>query len=161
MKWRGQEMRLYHFTELRALIGDTGLDVIRPGNVDLRTVAAPGSIIADGLKPYKAGSYDHVLRSPLPSCVWLTSDPDMGLKSHMGNHFSKYSDFRVTVLIPSIDRRLAHWPRYFRNHGQCAWSEATALPEAARRVTATFYVYFGKISRITEVLRYRVFAEED
>jgi hypothetical protein len=141
-------MRLYHFTSLRALVGDVRLPL---GKVDLRTVAAPGSIIADGLKPCKESGYDHRLRSPLPSCVWLTSDPDAGHKTHMGNHFSKYIDFRVTVIIPSNDRRLVHWPKYFRKHAGCA------LPEAAQNVTATFYVYFGELTRIVGISR----AEDD
>ena len=149
-------MRLYHFTGLRALIGDAGLAVIQPGGVDIRTVAAPGSIIADGLKPYKEDSYDHLLRSPLPPCVWLTSDPDTGLIRVMGNPFSSHVGFRVTVLIPSINRRLAHWPKYFRKHGWLTLSEALQLanvPEAVRRANTTFYVYFGTITRITAVSR--------
>ena len=149
-------MRLYHFTGLRALIGEAGLAVIQQGVIDLATVAAPGSIIADGLKPSKEDGYDGLLRSPLPPCVWLTSDPDLGLKTHMGDHFSKHTNFRITVLIPSIDRRLVHWPKYFRKHGQCTWPEAmrqSGLPEAAQRVTETFYAYFGEIARIIAVSR--------
>jgi hypothetical protein len=154
-------MRLYHFTGLRALIGDAGLDAIQPGNVDLRTVAAPGSIIADGLKPFRKDDYDHVLRSPLPPCVWLTSDPDM-VKD--GLNFSSFADYRITVLIPSIDPRLVHWPKYFRKHGQCTWSEAMRqadVLEAVRRASATFYVYFGRIARITQITHSLVSAEED
>jgi hypothetical protein len=149
-------MRLYHFTSLRALIGEGRLGALPLGEVDLRTAAAPGSIIMDGLKPFKEDGYDHVLRSPLPPCVWLTSGPDMGHNAHMGVHFSKYSDFRVAVLIPSIDRRLADWPKYFRKHGQYTWSEAMqlgGLPEAAQSSITTFYVYFGSITRIAAVSR--------
>ena len=157
-------MRLYHFTGLRALIGDAGLAVIRPGEVDLRTVAAPGSIIADGLKPSKEDGYDHALRSPLPPCVWLTSDHDMGADiGDSGLHFSSFADLRITMLIPSTDRRLAHWPKYFRNHGRWTWSEAMQYADSpeVQRVAETFYVYFGTITRIAEVTRYCVFAEED
>jgi hypothetical protein len=154
-------MRLYHFTGLRALIGDAGLDAIRPGDVDLRTVAAPGSIIADGLKPSRKDDYDGALRSPLPPCVWLTSDPDM-VKD--GLHFSSFADYRITVLIPSIDPRLVHRPKYFRKHGQCTWPEAMqqvdAL-EAVRRASTAFYIYFGEITRVTQVVHSRVFVEED
>jgi hypothetical protein len=138
-------MRLYHFTSWSALIGEGRLAGLPLGKIDLRTVAAPGSIIADGLKPCKVSSYDPVLRSPLPPCVWLTSDPDMGLKTHMGNHFSSYIDLRVTVLIPSTDRRLVHRLKYFRKHGRYA------LSETAQRITATFYVYFGNVTRIAGV----------
>jgi hypothetical protein len=149
-------LKLYHFTGLRALIGEAGLAVIQPGEVNLMTIAAPGSIMSAGLKPYREDGYDGVLRSPLPPCVWLTSDPDMDLQAIMGFHFSKYADFRVNVLIPSTDRRLTHWPQYFRKHGQCTLSEAMRkadLPEGARRTTTTFYAYFGKIKRITAVSR--------
>jgi hypothetical protein len=149
-------MRLCHFTALRALIGDAGLGVMRPGVVDLAAIAAPGSIIADGLKPSKEDGYDHILRSPLPPCVWLTSDPDLGLKTHMGDHFSRHSDFRLTVLIPSTDRRLAHWPKYFSKHGRCTWTETmrqSDLPPVAQRSIETFYTYFGEINRITAVSR--------
>jgi hypothetical protein len=146
-------MRLYHFTGWSALIGEGKLAALPLGDVDLRTVAAPGSIMADGLKPSKEGGYDGVLRSPLPPCVWLTSDPDMGL---MSLHFSKYADFRVTVVIPSTDRRLAHWPKYFRKHGRCAWSEAMRQSDASEAVqlaSETFYTYFGAITHIVDVSR--------
>jgi hypothetical protein len=46
-------MKLYHFTGWSALIGEGRLSGLTPGKIDLRTVAAPGSIIADGLKPCK------------------------------------------------------------------------------------------------------------
>ena len=114
--------------------------------------------MADGLKPCKETGFDHLLRSPLPPCVWLTSDSDMGLKTHMGDHFSKQSDFRLTVLIPSTDRHLVHWPKYFNKHGQCTWSEAMKQSNAAKDVqltSETFYTYFGEITRIIAVSRGR------
>jgi TPR repeat protein len=49
-------MRLYHFTRLATLVGDSGLDVIerRVGeSVDLFSVAASSSILAAGLRPRK------------------------------------------------------------------------------------------------------------
>jgi hypothetical protein len=149
-------MRLYHFTGWCALIGEGKLAELQPGEVDLRTIAAPGSIMADGIKPCKEDGYDHVLRSPLPPCVWLTSDPDMGHKDHMGNHFSKYSYLRITVLITSLDPRLVHWPKYFRKHGQYTLREAMRLSDAAEAVklaSEDFYIYFGEITRITAVSR--------
>ena len=51
--------------------------------------------------------YDHLLRSPLPPCVWLTSDPDMPDDSCTRH------GVRISV-IPSTDRRLVHWPKYIR-----------------------------------------------
>jgi hypothetical protein len=145
-------MRLYHFTGLRALVGDAGLAVIRPGVIDLATVAAPDSIIAAGLKPFRSADYDRFLSSPLPPCVWLTNDPDMA------PIFSSFKGFRVTVLIPSIDRRLVHWPKYFLRHAGRTWREtiqASDLPDAEQRTTESFYVYFGEITRIAAVERKR------
>jgi hypothetical protein len=148
-------MKLYHFTGLRALIGDAGLAVIQPGEVDLRAIAAPDSIVSAGLKPHKESRYDHFFRSPLPPCVWLTSDADMGLMSRKGLFFSKYHDVRVTVLITSTDRRLVHWPKYFHKHGQCSLSESMepGTPEILWRTAETFYTYFGVINRIVAITR--------
>jgi hypothetical protein len=146
-------MKLYHFTGLRALIGDAATAVIRPGIIDLATVAAPGSVIADGLKPRREEGYDGVLSSPLPPCVWLTTDPDMG---GIGLHFSSFADFRITVIIPSTDRRLVPWLEYFRDHGRCTWVEAVrqvGISEATQHTAESFYVYFGGITHIAEVTR--------
>jgi hypothetical protein len=153
-------MRLYHFTGLRALIGDAGLAVITPGYIDLRTVAAPGSIIVDGLKPCTTDDYDHVLRSPLPPCVWLTSDPDM---DDNDLHFSSFTGYRITVLIPSIDPRLVHWPKYFNKHGRCTWSKSMQYVDSpeVKHASANFYLYFGRIAHITQITHSRVSVEED
>jgi hypothetical protein len=150
---QGGSLRLYHFTGLRALIGDAAAAAIQPGVTDLATVAAPGSIIVDGLKPGREDGYDGVLRSPLPPCVWLTTDPDMG---GIVLHFSSFADFRLTVLIPRTDQRLVHWLKYFRDHGRCTWLEAmpqVGITQAAQDTAETFYVYFGKITRFAEVTR--------
>ena len=141
-------MILYHFTGLRELIGDEGLAVIRPGIVNLATIAAPGSIVAAGLKPFRSTDYDRFLNSPLPPCVWLTNDPDMT------TIFSRCTGFRLMVIVSSTDRRLVHWPKYFSRHAGRTWHEtiqATDLTKEAQSVTGTFYVYFGAITRIAAV----------
>jgi hypothetical protein len=146
-------MKLYHFTGLKALIGDAATAAIQPGVIDLAAIAAPGSVIADGLKPNREEGYDGVLRSPLPPCVWLTTDPDMG---GIVLHFSSFADFRITVLIPRSDRRLVPWLEYFRDHGRCTWLEAmpqVGITQAAQHTAESFYVYFGKITHFVEVTR--------
>jgi hypothetical protein len=153
-------MKLYHFTGLQALIGEAGMAVIQPGIVDLATVAAPGSIVTDGIKPQRENGYDGVLRSPLPPCVWLTTDPN--LESRFCRYGSSYTNIRLTVVIPSTDRRLVYWPKYFRryargelghNHSLSLEELVSTFPEDIQRTMATFYVYFGEITRITDIYK--------
>jgi hypothetical protein len=57
-------------------------------------------------------------------------------------------NFRITVVIPSTDRLLVHWPKYFRKHGIKRLSYHD--PSYAREAEA-FYVYFGAITKIKTV----------
>ena len=61
-------MKLYHFTRLAAIVGDDGMDVVkrRVGeDVDLVSIASPGSILATGLQPRKTEDpFDGALRAP-------------------------------------------------------------------------------------------------
>lgn len=145
-------MKLYHFTTLAALVGDSGMDVVkrRVGeSVDLISIAAPGSIPATGLLPRKTEDpFDGALRRPLPPCVWLTADPDMSL-----DYCNSWGDFRLSVLIPSQDYRLSLWPTYLRKYkAKDSLDHAFAEPQhlAPQR---RFYVYFGVIRRIVAVER--------
>jgi hypothetical protein len=72
----GHALRLYHFTELRALIGDAGLAAIRPSVVDLATVAARGSIIACGLKPFSRATPEDKDLGGLCDCALRLADAD-------------------------------------------------------------------------------------
>jgi hypothetical protein len=123
----------YHFTSRAALVGDGGSVA----------AATPGSVLVAGILPAKSDDYDPVLRSPLPPCVWLTSDPDMP------DDFCTRHGVRISVVIPSTDRRLVHWPKYIRKHDagivetQC---RAPYTPAFAQRAAAQFYVYFGPVA---------------
>lgn len=125
-------MILYHFTSLAALAGD-----------DSSVAAAtPGSILAAGILPAKADDYDEMLRAPLPPCVWLTSDPDMP------DDFRTQHGVRISVVIPSTDRRLVHWPKYIRKQDVGMMEAAMAaadFPAVAKRAGKNFYVYFGAV----------------
>lgn len=142
-------MKLYHFTRLAAIVGDDGMDVIkrRVGeDVDLVSIASPGSILAAGLQPRKTEDYDGALRAPLPPCVWLTADPDMP------PGYSSWGDFRLSCLIPSLDRRLSLWPTYLRKH-KVDPVVSLVLADPQFEAVERFYVYFGVIRRIVAVER--------
>jgi hypothetical protein len=130
---------LYHFTGLTALVGVDGIAAMKShdGNCDASDFAAPGSILADGIRPTKTTDYDPMLRSPLPPCVWLTDNPEMP------DGASSLSGFRISVGIPSADHRLFRWRTYFAQHAPGAFG--LALPEAVRIEFDRFYVFFGKI----------------
>ena len=134
-------MLLYHFTGLRALVGVDGLAamVSHGGDCDASDFAAPGSILADGIRPSKDDSYNGALRSPLPPCVWLTDNPAMM------DGFSSFSDHRISVVVPS-SQRLVRWPEYWRKHARGDASDGLlAVPDAMRREADRFDVFFGKI----------------
>ena len=132
---------LYHFTSLLALVGADGRAALTSrGGGDAMDFAAPGSILADGIKPstsnQDAETYDHLFRSPLPPCVWLTANPDM-------RDCSSYREFRITVAIPG-DGRLVRWREYFRQHAPGAIGRLR-FSEAMRIEFDVFYVFFGKL----------------
>lgn len=137
-------MKLFHFTGLRRLLGDEGFDAwsaaLDEGDVpSALPYATPDSILKRGLQPARAEDFDGALRTPLPPCVWLTDDPEMS------QDYCTWHGWRITLVISSSDRRLVHWPRYFRKHGV----ERDALrtfPEAQWRAGESFYAYFGPIA---------------
>jgi hypothetical protein len=143
-------MKLYHFTRLAALVGAGGMDVIkrRVGEeVDLFSVAAPGSILIAGLRPRKTDDYDGALRAPLPPCVWLTTDPDMS-----PDYCSSWGDWRLSCVIPSRDHRLSLWRTYVRKHkADDRIDHVLADPQLL--ISQRFYVYFGVIRRIVAAER--------
>jgi hypothetical protein len=130
-------------------IGDTGNATIPltsvaalVGNGGSIEAAARGSILDVGLLPATTNDYDHLLRSPLPPCVWLTSDPEMP------DDFCTRHGARISVAIPSADRPLVHWPKYARKHdaGIVEAQAAADVPAVAHRAAAQFYVYFGQVA---------------
>jgi hypothetical protein len=140
-------MILFHYTSMTALIGSAGQEApttpIDP-EINLFDFAAPGSILVDGLQPGRGdGDFDGYLARALPPCVWLTDDP------HMPRIFCSDGDFRVQVVIPSTDRRLASWPRYVRKYApddrrKNFRNTVREVPGAGAAVPR-FWIYFGVI----------------
>jgi hypothetical protein len=111
-------MILYHFTSLYNL-----------GNV------GPDNIIAVGLKPSAIGweGCEHA-----PDSVWLTIDPDLPSVGHIAS----FSEVRVTVVIPSADKRLVRWEKWVRKHS------SDRIVEVANKTWIgwrSFWVYFGSV----------------
>ena len=139
-------MRLYHFTQLECVIGNSGLATVAArikangGHADApltREDAAPGSIWHSGLLPHLDEDQRLAFRSPSPPLVWLTANPAMPAG------YSSYRGVRLTLIIPSADRRLKPWERYVRQHARNyeLWRSIAPplLCEAER-----WYVYFGQ-----------------
>jgi hypothetical protein len=142
-------MRLYHYTALAHLIGEDGLSEVRkawdlgaPDAVNGGAFAAPGSILNAGLSPNQCGDYDSLLAEPMPACVWLTTNPDM-CAVFLNGKYLDHGNWRVTVVIPSTDRRLVHWPKYMRRR---AFFEMQ-MSEWMRREAEGFFCYFGEVAR--------------
>jgi hypothetical protein len=121
-------MILYHFTSGTARVGNGSLET-----------PAPGSILAVGVLPNRTYDYDHALHSPLPPCVWLTADPDMP-SVFCGGHRA-----RISLVIPSTDRRLVNWYKYARKHGADTVIDQADIPAAWRRSPAQFWLYFAPV----------------
>jgi hypothetical protein len=118
-------MILYHFTALAHLIGEEGLVKARAASssegIDCGAFAAAGSILKSGLMPHQCGDYDRLLGEPMPACVWLTTNPDMSALFLNGNYLD-HGNWRVTVVIPSTDRRLVPWTKYLRRKRTLKWA---------------------------------------
>jgi hypothetical protein len=127
---------LYHFTTMTALrlMGDFD--------------EADNFSLTHGLRPgeQSMSQWEHViqpLRTP-PKGVWFTSDQNADI-------FTSSAGIRITVALPSTDRRLAHWLTYVRKQNvfyEDAWPSVHARPAVKK-----FYVYFGDVplSRIRAV----------
>jgi hypothetical protein len=105
-------MFLYHFTSL----------------YNLKNVG-PENILAFGLKAAPCDWVD--VLGYVDDCVWLTNDPDLPPQH------SSSSEVRITVVIPSADRRLVHLPALMRKR-----YGPTIEPTTTSR---TFYLYLGNI----------------
>ena len=133
-------MKLFHFTGLRRLLGD-GFEAWKTafdeGKASPSAIpyATPDSILVGGLKPFRTDDLYGALRMPLPACVWLTDDPAMS------QDYCAWHGWRLTVVVSSSDRKLVHWPKYFRKH-EIYRDALLAVPEAQRRVS------FGSCCRI-------------
>jgi hypothetical protein len=145
-------MIFYHFTDLEALIGPEGREALsnagkdKSEDVDVTDFAAPGSIIADGIKPSLGQDDDnfaHLLRRPLPPVVWLTINPDW---------IEGFGPFRLTVGVLS-DHRLVHWPKYVRKHARDIEMFGRGGSAPKLRLGNSMCLYFGTIpsSRIRAV----------
>jgi hypothetical protein len=112
-------MRLYHFTSF----------------YNLKNVG-PENILAVGLKPHRidwGGVCDD------REGVWLTSDPDYAT----GDAMSAHAEVRITVVIPSTDRRLVRWEKWMRRH--CDPDLLRVADETAKKGGfdwREWYVYF-------------------
>ncbi len=138
-------MILYHYTALSHLLGEDVVSALRKGEIGWPIdddMAAPGSILKAGLSPNQCGDYDSLLAEPMPACVWLTTNPDMSAVFLNGNYLD-HGNWRVTVVIPSTDRRLVHWPKYMRRR---AFFEMQ-ISEWMRREAEGFFCYFGEVAR--------------
>ena len=147
-------MILYHYTALAHLIGKDGFadlkrawDTGAPEAVNGAAFAAPGSILKAELRPHNNGENDMPLGGPTPPHVWLTTNPDMSNDFVTGNTLDR-GNWRITVVIPSADRRLVYWPKYFskRTGGDYVISsEDRAHAYRLAREATGFYLYFGAI----------------
>ena len=142
-------MRLYYYTALAHLIGEDGLTELRkawdlgaPDAVNGAAFAAPGSILKAGLSPNQGGDYDQLLTEPMPPCVWLTTNPDMSAVFLNGEYLD-HGNWRVTVVIPSTDRRLVHWPKYMRRRARFEMRMSGWI----RREAEGCFCYFGEVAR--------------
>jgi hypothetical protein len=141
-------MRLYHFTNLAAMVGKGGMCVLQGSNDagfnNVAAIASPDSILKAGLRPHWKGHYDHLLPLPLPECVWLTTNPEMP-NCLVNKETLDAGNWRATVVIPESDRRLFSWSRYWRKKTGYEFILANENKEYVKEA-ARFFVYFGSIT---------------
>jgi len=82
-----------------------------------------------------------------PEVVWLTRDPQTV-------PYENLHIFRITVKLPSTDRRLINWPKWRDRHAPPGFA-ATAMPPSLLRLSKDWWGYAGTIplSRIDKIER--------
>ena len=121
-------MLLYHFTQVH----------------NLKNVG-PENILAVGLKP-SVGQREFAILGLEPCVVWLTSDP---LPPKPITDMWYGGEIRITVVIPSSDRKLVRLEKYLRRHGgrlDPSRYEGVSPSQLADSFKST-YIYFGEIPR--------------
>jgi hypothetical protein len=97
-------------------------------------------ILSGGLDPFKrSDAVDSALHSPLPPCVWLTTDPEMP------DDHSSANGLRITIDIPDDDPQLRHWPTYLREQAKDETKDTLEEVIASDEPMDSFYCYFGTI----------------
>src|SRR5262249_29584163 len=107
---------------------------------DLWSLDEGGTILHEGLKP-AADQGEWPPPPPFDPVVWLTSEPEC-------TFFEPIPEVRITVAIPSNDRRLVRWETWLRKHG--AQKVIAASYEAMNNgwnngAWRAFYCYFGTV----------------
>jgi hypothetical protein len=117
IRWvREEEMILYHYTS------KAYLPLIEIGGLEVGEVP---------LTPTK-----------LRNAVWLTTDSNPDGHGLDGSCLNKRA-VRITVRIPTHDRKLKHWPAWGRKRLARWWY--AALDEAGGGKSESWYLYFGTI----------------
>jgi hypothetical protein len=130
-------MRLFHFTSLRALVGEEGEVETPEGGVSL--AAGMHSILYLGLLPVRLVGWPFPHTSPLEPCVWLVDGSNDQLDAPYILR-SAGIEWRVTVQIPDDDPRLWHWRSYLRAQ------DLEAVPGTVELLAAPpCWVFFGRI----------------
>lgn len=114
-------MRLYHFTNFFWLKNG-------------------GTILTEGLKPQANDlSPDLAGRWPV-GVVWFTTESDPVMWWEGGG----ISQCRITVVIPTTDKRLMRWETWMRNH-LSADELAKVVSVVSEAAWRTWYIYFGVV----------------
>ena len=107
-------MKLHHFTGLRRLLGDEGLDAwsaaLDEGDVpSALPYATPASILVGGLKPTRAEDFGWRSAFAASALVCVGSRPTPAKCPQQD--YCTWNGWRITLVISSSDRKLVHWPR--------------------------------------------------
>ena len=121
-------MLLYHFTLIRYLKYE-------------------GTIATEGLKPQagQCGLQSH-------DVVWLTTNSETIFAiawDRAGNLVKQKHDCRITLVIPSHDRKLVNWGKWLRRHDPDLFEHYLRNPylgrERSHQTLQEWFVYFGAI----------------
>jgi hypothetical protein len=119
-------VKLYHFTAFW----------------NLRNVGED-NILAAGLRPGVSTEYWPL--DGIPPCVWLTANGD-------DRFFERAPECRITVVIPTRDRRLVSWPKYLRKAvGAADFEKMTQAQDRERNAVGQvitwrqWWMYFGTV----------------
>jgi hypothetical protein len=115
-------MIFYHFTDFRFL---------RDG----------GTILQEGLKGRDEDKdYADRMMAP-PDAVWLTTDTEETWR------VDRKSEYRITVVIPSTDKKLVRWDRWMRKHHPPDIAERllAACAQMGNSAWKNYWLYLGPV----------------
>ena len=100
-----------------------------------------GTILQEGLKAHEGKDETDQTMAP-PNAVWLTTDSEETWR------VDRKSEYRITLVIPSTDKKLVRWDRWVRKrHPDIAQRLFAAAESTGNPAWKNYWLYLGPVPR--------------